>query len=91
MFSLCSYIFCLGDAFLLKKVLQTNGCARRAPKNMLMKKVKSERFIIIFCSRFIFYFPSLLVQPSAKKVLHFIYKLSIGIKYTHINVFPSKK
>ena len=34
MFSLCSYNFCLGDAFLLK-VLQTNGCARRAPKNML--------------------------------------------------------
>ena len=35
MFSLCSYIFCLGDAFLLKKVLQTNGCARGEPGNLL--------------------------------------------------------
>ena len=35
MFSLCSYIFCLGDAFLLKKVLQANGCALRAPENLL--------------------------------------------------------
>ena len=35
MFSLSSYIFCLGDAFLFKKVLQTNGCARRALKDML--------------------------------------------------------
>ena len=38
MLSLCSYIFCLGEAFLLKKVLQTNGCARRALKNMLKAK-----------------------------------------------------
>ena len=35
MFSICSYIFSLGDAFLFKKVLQTNGCARRALKDML--------------------------------------------------------
>ena len=85
MFSLCYYIFCLGDAFLLKKVLQTNGCARRAPKNMLMKiKDKSERFIIISCSRFIFYFPTVLVQThlQKKRVLHFVYKLSIDIRYT---------
>ena len=68
MLSLCSYIFCLGEAFLLKKVLQTNGCARRALKNMLMKiKDKSERFIIISCSRFIFYFPSVLVQTHLQK------------------------
>ena len=40
MFSLCSYIFCLGDAFLLKKVLQTNGCARRAPENLLNESEK---------------------------------------------------
>ena len=35
MFSLCSHNFCLGDAFLLKQELQTNGCAHRAPKDML--------------------------------------------------------
>ena len=35
MFSLSSYIFCLGDAFLFKKVLQKNGCAHRVQKHML--------------------------------------------------------
>ena len=68
MFSICSYIFCSGDAFLLKKVLQTNGCTRRARKNMLIKtKDKSERFIIISCTRFIFYFPSALVQTHLQR------------------------
>ena len=37
-------------------------------KNMLMKiKDKSERFIIISCSRFLFYFPSVLVQTHLQK------------------------
>ena len=62
------FLFFLFNALLLKKVLQTNGCARRAPKNMLMKiKNKSERFNINSCSRFIFYFPSVLVQIHLQK------------------------
>ena len=65
----------------MKKVPQTNGCALRAPKNLLNE---SERFIVIPCSRFIFYFPSVLLETIRKKsVLHFVYKLSIDIQYTH--------
>ena len=67
--------------FLLKKVLQTNGCALRAPENLLNE---SERCIIIPCSRFIFYFPYVLLQTIRKKsVLHFVYKLSIDIQDIH--------